>query len=583
MKNSFHFFDNQAILWTKGELASNNKELIGSPLFREIVDKYLRFLEKHDSPLLDVFHEVGSHEERINYVIEKLKYLLDMSIEEVVDKYPHLKFLLSDKHFLSEFVEKLYNFWRNYERFFVCLSKGDSKYEEKPYRTFNDTISRLNHLVRWSYRDIIENITGDHPVIYRQVSAGFQVGIIAKEVEWECPDNYKNVSQIPLITQVLLYPPLIIDPPMNKRKGQFMKVDSNPLEGIDFEKEEWLCYPAKVGDLIIHIYFHNKFMNLGCSVSNLFDLVTNSEKNSKPDAIYAFGVPERNLEKFESKTVFYEDKEENLFVAAVPGGDEFGYFGYLKKMVLTLHNSIMLKRGRLPVHGAMVNITLKNNKSSNIIILGDTGAGKSESLEAFRILADEYIREMKIIFDDMGSLSLDEEGNIFAYGTETGAFVRLDDLQPGFAFGNIDRSIIMSPQKINARAVLPVTNFNDISKGQKVDYFLYANNYEEISEDNPIIDKLDSSEEALKIFKEGKVMSKGTTATKGIVGNYFANIFGPPQYKELHDEIAEKYFKALFDSGTFVGQLRTRLGIKGFEAEGPREAAKKLLGMISER
>ena len=43
-----------------------------------------------------------------------------------------------------------------------------------------------------------------------------------------------------------------------------------------------------------------------------------------------------------------------------------------------------MKRGRLPVHGAMVKINLKGDKSANIIFMGDTGAGKSESLEAFR-------------------------------------------------------------------------------------------------------------------------------------------------------------------------------------------------------
>jgi predicted GTPase len=53
-------------------------------------------------------------------------------------------------------------------------------------------------------------------------------------------------------------------------------------------------------------------------------------------------------------------------------------------MILTLHNAIMMKRGRLPVHGAMVKINLKGDKSANIIFMGDTGAGKSESLEAFR-------------------------------------------------------------------------------------------------------------------------------------------------------------------------------------------------------
>ena len=40
-------------------------------------------------------------------------------------------------------------------------------------------------------------------------------------------------------------------------------------------------------------------------------------------------------------------------------------------------------------------------------MMGDTGAGKSETLEAFRVLGDKHIRELKIIADDMGSIELD--------------------------------------------------------------------------------------------------------------------------------------------------------------------------------
>ena len=47
-----------------------------------------------------------------------------------------------------------------------------------------------------------------------------------------------------------------------------------------------------------------------------------------------------------------------------------------------------------------------------------------------------------------------------AYGTEMGAFVRLDDLQSGYAFGQIDRAIIMNPDEVNARVILPVTKYD---------------------------------------------------------------------------------------------------------------------------
>jgi hypothetical protein len=187
---------------------------------------------------------------------------------------------------------------------------------------------------------------------------------------------------------------------------------------------------------------------------------------------------------------------------------------------------------------------------------------------------------MTIIFDDMGSLEIKGK-SLKAYGTEVGAFVRLDDLQPGFAFGNLDRSIIMSPQKINARAVIPVTTLKEVLDGRKVDYFFYANNYEQIDESHPIIEQFKSKDEALDVFREGAVMSKGTTTSTGLVHTYFANIFGPPQYKDMHEKLAEKYFKHLFSSKVFVGQLRTRLGMKGYETKGPEAAAEALFKLIS--
>jgi hypothetical protein len=58
------------------------------------------------------------------------------------------------------------------------------------------------------------------------------------------------------------------------------------------------------------------------------------------------------------------------------------------------------------------------------------------------------------------------------------------------------------------------------------------------------------------------------------------NIFGAIQYKAVHEEIAKQFFEAFFKKDIFVGQLRTRLGIVGWEQKGPEEAARKLLQMV---
>ena len=64
---------------------------------------------------------------------------------------------------------------------------------------------------------------------------------------------------------------------------------------------------------------------------------------------------------------------------------------------------------------------------------------------------------------------------------------------------------------------------------------------------------------------------------------YFANVFGPDQFQPLHDTIANRYFQAFFDNGLFVGRMRTRLAIPGWEQTGPEASARALLQHIRER
>jgi hypothetical protein len=139
----------------------------------------------------------------------------------------------------------------------------------------------------------------------------------------------------------------------------------------------------------------------------------------------------------------------------------------------------------------------------------------------------------------------------------------------------------MSPHKVNARVVLPVTTLQDVLRGYPVDVLLYANNYEEVDDQHPVVEQFLTAERALDTFREASVMAKGTTTSTGLIHTYFANIFGPAQYRDLHDDLAKNVFSAAFSSGTFVGQMRTRLGINGYEASGPEAVAKALLDLIA--
>jgi len=159
----------------------------------------------------------------------------------------------------------------------------------------------------------------------------------------------------------------------------------------------------------------------------------------------------------------------------------------------------------------------------------------------------------------------------------------LDDLQKDYAFAQIDRSIIMNPDKVNARVVIPVTKFKSVVEGYEVDFVLYANNYDMVDENHKAIERIKSSEHAIEIFSSGAVMSKGTTSTIGLTHSYFANIFGPPAYRELHDDLAKKFFKAFYDKDVYVGELRTQLGVAGKEFSGPEDSARALLEILKKK
>ncbi len=577
----------QMIIHTEGQICGSKRELTHSDVFYRVLCLFVTSLRKRRSPLLELLGLEAENGAGCPSMLALLRPLSETSLEVLAETVGDAKRYLEPerRRALHEFVEGLYDFWRGFDRFMVVHSEpGPTSSDQRPYRVFNETIESLAHLVRSVYRDLCENITGDHPRVYRQVAAGCKVGLIAVPEACPLPSRYcALLGTVPFIRQVWVAPPMIIDPPMNTRTGQFQEVRRNPVDGLSIDPNQWLCYPAVVGPVVIFIYFHQRFIGLGCSLANLFELATTEQIQKGPDAVYLYGVPSESVAGFgELPTIFHEDQDNELLVGAVPSEDRFGYFGYLKKMILTLHNILMMKRGRMPYHGAMVRIVLDDGRLASVLLIGDTATGKSESLEAFRALGKDRIRDLRIIADDMGSLDVADDGSVLGYGTETGAFVRLDDLQQGYAFGQLDRAIIMSPQKVNARVVLPVTTLEDVLRGYPIDLLLYANNYEEVDEDHPILERFETVDEALGVFRAGAAMAKGTTTSTGLVHSYFANVFGPAQFKELHDPLAERVFRAAFAGGVVVGQLRTRLGVSGHETDGPAAAAGTLLALISE-
>lgn len=580
MIKEFSFSNDKAMMNFSVLYCDSQEKVLRSNGFYRLMSVYIEKRKKRNSNIYKYINDEipgNNDDEKVNSIIKLFQLLTVMNAEEIITMEHSYTKVLTEKSQLIALIEDIYSFWRKIERYTIVennrINKGIASV------TFEEANTKFSYLILDLYRNIEKHILGFAPKVYRQVPAGGNASILIKKMPWPIPNDYAQLEGIPFIDTVSLETPFITYPKKNTRDGYFEEINYNPVVRCSINKEHWFCFPIKVGELLAFIYFHRDFMDHGISLCNLFEIAKDEEyRGKKPDIIYVFGAKDPSSEV---KTVFYDDEKNNIMLGYVSYGDKIDYFGYMKKMTLTLHNLLMIKRGCLPIHGAMVNIVMKNGKSANVVIVGDSGAGKSESLEAFRSLSEEYISDMTIVFDDMGTLKL-EKGEIKAYGTEIGAFVRLDDLDQGYAFKEIDKSIFMNPDKTNARLVMPVATYDVIMKGHSVDFLLYANNFTEVKEGEKAIEFFKEPEEAVITFREGKRLAKGTTSEEGLVKSYFANPFGPHQKQKETDKLLHDYFKECFNENIKVGVIKTSLALKNMEKTGPKNAAVELFRLIKE-
>jgi len=579
MKKEFSLSKGKAMINFSAKYCDTIEKILESDSFRRVTATYLESIAKRNTQnykLLNSIYEGDTIGELTDKLVEVMKLLTIFSREEVEKIRDDYQPLLKDPDWFSSFLEDFYAFWRRLERYSIIQNRRNP--DGLAQTSFIDANQKFKSLLLELYRKVRRNVLGFEPNVYRQVPAGVNAGVILQETLWPIPKGYDLLSDIPFISAIVMDSPFISYPKKNKRDGIFQETFVNPMDDAYINKDHFFCYPAKIGKLTAFLYFHRDLMAHGISLSNLFEMAREEEYvGRKPDIIYVYGGQNSNEE---IGNVFYEDKKNDIMLGFVPYSEEIDYFGYMKKMSLTLHNLIMIKRGSLPIHGAMVNINMKNGKSANVVIMGDSGAGKSESLEALRSLSEDHISDMTIVFDDMGFFSL-EEGKVIAYGTEIGAFVRLDDLDQGYAFKEIDRSIFMNPDKTNARLVMPVATYKEIIKGYEIDMFLYANNYKVVEEGESGVRYFKDMNEAKEVFRSGKRMAKGTTTESGLVESYFANPFGPLQKSEDTDKLLDLYFEAMFKTKVKVGEIYTQLGVPDKEKSGPRDAAMELFKEIT--
>ena len=561
----FHVTNNYAIINFDAIEVNGQADILGAKGFENLLKNFINNLNETKNDLYNIVKDV-----KVIDLIDLYKLLLIYDTKDAFKNNGKINY----KYRLDiyNFTEQLYDYWRKIARFgFVKASKT---YD--PSSRVDDLITQgdlFNSRVIKLYRIVSQKLLNESFNVFRQLPAGINASMLYIRHKFSSNLEYDNIQNIPFVTKIVTTTPFIVNSKSNTRKHLFDEIDYNPLSKLSINKSHYVAFPVKVGSLLAFVYIHRDFIHQGVALSNLFEFANYNEyKNSKPDLVFVYGIKET---KYDYK--YYHDQNEDLHIGFVSHIDENDYFGYLKKMLLTLHNVKMIEKGNLPIHGAMVSVKLNDNSIKNIVVIGDSGAGKSETLEALRVIGNDKIKSMDIVFDDMGVFKLNQKGHVVASGTETGAFVRLDDLDTGYAYEIMDRAIFLNPNKVNARVVIPISSYKFIVKEHLVDMVLYANNYDEENFGVKVFENLDN---ALDTFKTGKRKAKGTTSEVGLVESYFANPFGPHQMQESCDILLNKYFNVLNDDRIILGEIYTKLAIDGFESSGPKEAAILLLEML---
>jgi hypothetical protein len=559
MKDAIYIKKQTAVLNFSTFFPTTSEEFLSSDGFRVIAKHYLLDLEKRDQVSFAWLVEKDSIEDFIPKMIRYLKLLLVLDLSEFTQSES------KDIYRVGRLVEDFYNYWRNLQRVSTIKLSSSSSGQVS---NFIDADTRFNSLIISTYRAFQEKIQGYKNKVYRQLQAGTNASMVLRDVKWDMPLGYETLKGIPFVDSILLRTPLLLHPEGTKRYGSFILSDVNPFEQLKLNRHEWFCYPAKVGELLIFVYVHFDFSFSGITNANLFELASPSEIiNRKPDGIVLFGLDDKS----EESTYSY-DSTNDFWVAKVPYMTKIEYYGYMKKMVLTMHNAIMMKKKWLPIHGSMINIHFKGRAPIGVVFMGDSGAGKSETIEAMQLLNHPELVSMDVIFDDMGSFHI-ENGKLVAQGTEIGAFIRLDDLDKGSPYKTMDRSIFMNPESVNARVVIPVSPYSMIVENHPVHYFFYANNYvKEVG-----LKTVKQASDLKNVFIEGKRMALATTHEVGISTTYFANPFGPMQDQASCDPLIDYYFEQLDTSNVIVGEVYTGLGVRDTSEDHLTQTAKVLL------
>jgi hypothetical protein len=260
----------------------------------------------------------------------------------------------------------------------------------------------------------------------------------------------------------------------------------------------YVCKAVQVGPFKMLLVIHRSDFHLICDELRLFPQIEDVQlapalHRLRWDGVLLLGIPAKTLgDSFKTGYVLDRQADGSLLATAwVAREDATDYVGFLKKSLLTLHNEQVKALGGMPVHGAMITITFKNGLRKTLAFSADSGTGKSEVITAMMeqlasgVGQAAELSRIDILAGDMLSLWRGEDDQIYAFGTETGDFLRLTDITESWKarFGDLIRRGSFSNLHFlkNPRVTIPgICDARKVLSPTRVNGFFYINNYEPV-------------------------------------------------------------------------------------------------------
>ena len=271
---SLQIYGKQAVFHTSGAMCGTAAELVASEFFLGFLASFLEHLRAMDHPVLEKMDQHGSATLTVPQWQQLLAAICEQPLPEAALALPHAVDFLAPhrRKALLEFLEAFYDYWRSYDRYMVLTTEaGPGGADQRPYRAFNTSVEAFTQLVRGLYREWPRTSAAAGRAIYRQVAAGAEVGVSPRPQAGRCRRTARSCSRHPLHPPGLDVPADAAGPADQHAHRQFTEVAATRSPASAWSAEQWLCYPALVGRVVVFVYFHQRFAGLGLSLANLFE------------------------------------------------------------------------------------------------------------------------------------------------------------------------------------------------------------------------------------------------------------------------------------------------------------------------